>query len=494
MPSREVRDQHVLVPPRGGLDARVTIEAKNPAPEPKLVARRIHHNARARVFRAGHLAGHKLAPDEVVEPLGVAFHGQGRGLYAHVRRANGFVGLLGLFPTAVEIGLLREVGLPVLALDEAPGGADGIPRQVRRVGPHVGDVACLVEALGQGHGFLHAKAEPGGRGLLQRRGDEGGSGARGGRLVLSAAHHEVGFPKGRQGLLRLRLRARPESPFRATVHLEASRGALPFRQQVRKHLPIFLGHEGADFPLPLHDEAHRYGLHSAGGQPPGHLGPEQGRDHVAHHPIEEAPSLLRMDPIDVDLPRFRKGRLDGALRNLVEDHALIAFWTPPEGLLKMPSDGFPFPVKVRGQINRIHLLRRLSKIAHDLLFSRQHLVVGGPTVVRVHPHARHELGLRLGFFMSRLGFRGQLAGFRGFRRPSLRIDLRSGAAHGKIADMPNARLHDEVVAEVTIDGLRLCRRFDDHKGFGHGVSDLRRSRRRRDGAARLADPRLLFQQ
>ena len=52
----------------------------------------------------------------------------------------------------------------------------------------------------------------------------------------------------------------------------------------------------------------------------------------------------------------------------------------------MPGDGH-FPVKVGGEIYRIGFLRSLAQVAHNSL-SRQHLVVSGPTVVRVHPMRR----------------------------------------------------------------------------------------------------------
>ena len=54
-----------------------------------------------------------------------------------------------------------------------------------------------------------------------------------------------------------------------------------------------------------------------------------------------------MDSIDVDL-LGPQSRLNGALRNFAEDYALAVPGAPRAA--KMPGDGFPFPVKVGGEI------------------------------------------------------------------------------------------------------------------------------------------------
>ena len=157
-----------------------------------------------------------------------------------------------------------------------------------RVGPHVRDVPCLVE-LSRVLVFLTLKP---------RR--------------VDAACCSVDVMKGAPGRvvvgLSSRLRTTKSASRRASrafsvsasefgrkrlgaaVDLEAGRGAL--YQQVCKDLNI-LPARGADLSLPFYDEAHRHGLHARRTGPG--PAPEQRRDHVAHHPIQETPSLLCMD-------------------------------------------------------------------------------------------------------------------------------------------------------------------------------------------------------
>src|SRR5688572_465480 len=66
--------------------------------------------------------------------------------------ADGLVGLLGVLGLAgVLAGGVRQVVLAVLLQDLAAGGGHRGLRQRGAVGSHVGDVAVLVQALGDGH-------------------------------------------------------------------------------------------------------------------------------------------------------------------------------------------------------------------------------------------------------------------------------------------------------------------------------------------------------
>ncbi len=68
----------------------------------------------------------------------------------------GLLGALGLGAVTPRLGVqvLRAVELR----DPLPGRLDGLVAQVHRVRAHVGDVAVLVEALGDLHGLLGAHA------------------------------------------------------------------------------------------------------------------------------------------------------------------------------------------------------------------------------------------------------------------------------------------------------------------------------------------------
>jgi hypothetical protein len=149
-------------------------------------------------LRGRHLAGDVPLPDDPVELRLVRFQVLGDlvGRAHRVGGADRLVGLLGgLVAAREEVGLLGQVGVAEGLADIRAGHLDGLAREVRRVGPHVGDQArgplardvhALVERLGGAHRALGAEAEPARRGLLQRARDVGGARPRAGPLGLDA--------------------------------------------------------------------------------------------------------------------------------------------------------------------------------------------------------------------------------------------------------------------------------------------------------------------
>ncbi|MNH01109.1 hypothetical protein D3C79_603190 [compost metagenome] len=69
-------------------------------------------------------------------------------------------------------------------------------------------------------------------------------------------------------------------------------------------LPVFFRDEGTDLAFTLDHQLHRHRLYTAGRQAAGDLGPQQWRDHVPDHAVEEAPRLLGIDAVDVQLARL----------------------------------------------------------------------------------------------------------------------------------------------------------------------------------------------
>ena len=209
-------------------------------------------------------------------------------------------------------------------------------RQRRRVGAHVGDVAVLVEPLGDAHRGLRRESELAARFLLQGRRHEGRRGASGVRLLLYRAHRERGAGEGSC--------ERPRSVFveRQDVRLEAAVvaevTALRNPPSVDRDEPRFerAGLERADdvpvrrrdeahpLALALHHQARRHRLDAAGRQPLHHLLPQDGRHLVAVEPVENPSGLLGVDEILVDLAGLRERAFDRIAGDLVEHH-------PPDG-------------------------------------------------------------------------------------------------------------------------------------------------------------------
>ncbi len=238
--------------------------------------------------------------------------------------------LLGAFLAGIDVGFLRQVLIAELVLDEAAHHADRIGREVGRVGTHVGDVAGFIQPLGHHHGLLHAEAETIARRLLQGRSDEGCGRLAAGRLVLALADAVAGALQLLQRGHGMAFVQRLESLAILAGDLEANLGLLG-RRQIGVHFPILFRHKGADLALALDHQLHRHRLHAPGRQTAGDLRPQQRRDHVTHHAVEEAPRLLRVDTVDIQLARLGKGFLDGLLGDLVEHHALEAAVVAADG-------------------------------------------------------------------------------------------------------------------------------------------------------------------
>ena len=79
--------------------------------------------------------------------------------------------------------------------------------------------------------------------------------------------------------------------------------------------------EGVDLALALDDEAHGDRLDTPGRQARSDLAPQQRAERVADEPIEDAPRLLRVDEVVVDLARVGESVADGVGGDLGEGHA-----------------------------------------------------------------------------------------------------------------------------------------------------------------------------
>ena len=305
------------------------------------------------------------------------------------------MGLLGGGFAGVEPRLGRQVLVPVTFADVPPAGGDGLAAQAGGVRAHVGDVAGFVQALRQVHRPLDAVAQAGAGGLLQGGGDERRIGAGLGRPVVAGADLEgalaPSLPQPGQGVLGSFPVAGPEVLAAVLDNLKAQGVGLAGPLQVRKQLPILLRLERPDLPLPLHHQAHRHGLHTAGGKTPSHLGPEQRRKLEAHHPVEKAARLLRMHPVHVQFRGDAERLLNGLAGDLVEDDAAIAARRTADGFAQMPRDGFALPVQVRRQIDGLGAFRQPGQFLDHLLLAGQHLIVRLPAVLRADAHAPDEL-------------------------------------------------------------------------------------------------------
>ncbi|MBS1226673.1 MAG: pyrB [Candidatus Aminicenantes bacterium] len=185
--------------------------------------------------------------------------------------------------------------------------------------------------------------------------------------------------------------------------------------------PVLLLDEGLDLVLPVADQPEGDRLDPAGGQAPGDLLPQQGADAVADEPVEDAPGLLGVEQVEIDLAEVLERGPDALLGDLVEGGPEDLLVVVREELAEVPGDGLALAVGIGGQDDTIALAGGLPELGDDLLLVRDDLVGRLEVVIDVDP----QLLL------------------------------------GQVADMSHRGLDRVVRAEIVVDGLGLGRRFDD---------------------------------
>ena len=303
----------------------------------------------------------------------------------------------------------------------------------------------LVQRLRHRHGLLRREAELAARLLLQRRGRERRGRAAGLRLRLDGVHR-----RGRCGLER-----RGERTGRglvegddvalertSVIEVGAARDAAtidpgkPGREaggrgdDERRDVPVRGRDEGDALALTLDDQTDRGRLHAAGGESLRYLAPEHGRDLETEEAVEDAPGLLRVDEVEVELARLLDGREDRVLGDLVKDHALDGHLRL-EHLAQVPCDGLAFAVLISGEQELVGVLERTLEFGDGAAGAvARELVVGLEAVVDVHGEAPERALLHLGRHLAGLW---------------------------KVADVPHRAEHLVSVAKIRLDRLHLGR-------------------------------------
>ena len=403
--------------------------------------------------------------NQVVQPLLVPGQAVARDLLRGTEmvagRTDRLVRLLCVLHLAgVHARGVRDVGLAVKVAGLPAGGVDRGLRQRRRVGPHIGDVAVLVQPLRHRHRLLGGEAELPRRLLL-----EGGRAERRVRgplvgLALDRTDLEGGVlqPAGecrRGGPVKVQDVAAAQFADRVevaalgnapSVHGDQCRAERTWARAVRAagvvrvvagkggelglEVPVLGGPEGYPLPLPVDDQASGHRLDPASRQPGHDLLPQHRRDFVAVQPVEHPPGLVRVDQGLVELARVGDGLRDRLGGDLVEDHPVVGNLRL-EFLEQVPGDGLALAVFIRGQQEFVGVLKQVLQLGHLLPLVVRDDVEGLEVVVHVDP----EAGPR---FLAVLG--------RDLGRPV-----------GHVPDVADAGLDHVPVAQVARDRARLGR-------------------------------------
>ena len=358
--------------------------------------------------------------------------------------------LLRVLDLAVVLPRLRRhrIGAVQLARLVAGRGERRLGQR-RRVGAHVGDVAVLVETLGDAHRLLRREPELAARLLLQRRGHERRRGAPGVGLLLDRRDGErrpvetVCEATG-LGLGQLHRVGGAQLPVLGEVAALGNAAALDRGETRgeaaglvrRDDVPVLRRDEPHPLALALDDEPRRDRLHATRRQALHDLPPEHRRDLVAVQPVEDAPRLLSVDEPAVDVARLAERPLDRGPGDLVEDHAPHRHLRV-EHLAQMPGDRLALAVFVRREQELVGVLELRLEVGDDLLLARVDDVQRLEVLVDVDAEAGPGLALQLG------------------------RDLRGVVR--KVADVADRRFDHIVRAQIAGDRLRLGGRLHDHE-------------------------------
>src|SRR5262245_55788102 len=353
-----------------------------------------------------------------------------------IRRSDRLVGVLGVLLRAIEDRLLGKELRAIARFHARTNRLQRVVRDAGRIGPHVGDethravgseLDAFIEPLGDLHRPLHPEAQLLEGLLLQLRGDEGRHGVAAPLLALDPRHAEAprlevaahGF--GRRGVSDLEVLAV------LLDEVRAEHRRLP-GLEVREHGPVLFGDEGSDLALAVADQFERHRLHPPRRQSAPYFVPKDRAHLVAHQTVQDAARLLRVHLLGIHLARVLEGLLDGAARDLIEDHPThLLLGSNPEFFLEMPADRLSLAVRIGRQVDGRRVLGGGLELVQDPFARCEDLVVGCEPL----------------------------------------LDVDAQLLPGEIPNVPHGGLHHEVPSEIFVDRLRLGGGLDDHEVLRH---------------------------
>ena len=213
------------------------------------------------------------------------------------------------------------------ALDLIARGHHRLGGHVDAVGPHVGDVAGLIQTLRRTHALLGPHAELAAGFLLQGRCHEGRIGIARGGLCFHRFHAQAARGHGLNSQLGCRGGRNIELvELLAAQHRQARLELLPAGgDKIGRDRPVFTGAERLDLHLAVHDQPQADRLHAPGGFCAGQLAPEHGRQGEAHQVIQGASGQIGIDQRLIHLARILHRLGHGGLGDGVERHPADLF-------------------------------------------------------------------------------------------------------------------------------------------------------------------------
>ena len=343
-----------------------------------------------------HLGGQEPAPDQLIQP--VLLPGQASlnllRVQFHMGGTDGFMGILrrGFCFECVEFPVV--VLLAVAGFNKLCRRCHGLIGQAQGVGTHIGDetqraltchIHALIELLGDGHGALGGHIQLSG-GLLLQGG--GGKGRGCGTLLLCPLDTGDGKLLPLNGIQhRLYLILIFQFFLFIPAMVMGRKGAgFPDPVQLHIHRPVLFGLECPDLVFPVHHKAGGYRLDAACRQASAHLLPQQGRELIAHDPIQNSSGLLGIYQILINRSGMGNGLPHNLLCNLVKGNAAGLAVRQIQKFFQVPGDRFALPVRVRCQIDHICLSGGFLQLVNQILFTLDGYILRLEISFDIHAH------------------------------------------------------------------------------------------------------------
>ena len=297
--------------------------------------------------------------------------------------------------------LLRVLGLVLVHaravghISRAKAAANFVARRHHRlrchvdaVGPHIGDVTRLIQALRRRHAGLGPHAELARRLLLQGRGHEGRIGVARRRLAFDCRNRKCSIidSMDRQFGSLSRRNVEFVQLLAAEQHQPRRKILPPRRGQNRADRPELARPERLDLHLAFDDQPQADRLHPPRRLGPRQLAPQDRRQGEAHQIVQCAPRQIGLDQRHIDLTRMRHRLGDGRPGDGVEGHPadlLALFQRPRQRLLQMPGNRLALAVGVGRQDQFVIGFQGLGDRLDMLATVRRHLPGHRKAIVRV---------------------------------------------------------------------------------------------------------------
>ena len=201
------------------------------------------------------------------------------------------------------------------------------------------------------------------------------------------------------------------------VEMRNKRLLLAFHGKDGVNGPVFLGNKRVDFVFPVRNHTKRHRLYAPRGKASLDLCPEERRNLITDHAVQNSSCLLRVNQIHVNAPRMPEGFGDSALCDLVEGHTADVLVRKVQRCHQMPGNRLSLAVRVRREINFICLFNPFPKVCEKFSLSADRYIF----------------------------------------RLKIMFDVNAHLALGQISDMPLAGSHIVSGTEKFSDRLYLCR-------------------------------------